>query len=311
MKNFKPMLVCNEKVDIEKIQYPMLASTKLDGIRCIFINGEMLTRSLKQIPSKQLQKKFQNLKDYSKKNGVILDGELYGLKMSFQEITHFVMTEDLSQKGEVIPDKLKFFCFDELESNKNMIFKDIPFIDRYNRLIWIANNLKSDNLILVKQEVVKSSSDIESMFKKALDGGFEGLILKHEDSFYKFGRATFNFGDAYKIKPFLTFDGKVTGIEERFENTSESFTNELGGSSKHSYQADLKPTGIASTFIVQYLGQEQRVVITGDEAFRRKIWNNKKDYIGKIIEFKGMLVGSKDKVRHPTFIRFRNDKEDK
>jgi hypothetical protein len=42
---------------------------------------------------------------------------------------------------------------------------------------------------------------------------------------------------------------------------------------------------------------------------RRDIWKNKDNYVGKWIEFKGMLVGSKDKVRHPVFLRYREDKE--
>ena len=42
--------------------------------------------------------------------------------------------------------------------------------------------------------------------------------------------------------------------------------------------------------------------------FRKEIWENQKKYIGKTIEFKGMLVGAKDLIRHPVFLRFRSDK---
>jgi len=93
------------------------------------------------------------------------------------------------------------------------------------------------------------------------------------------------------------------------ENTSESYTNELGRSQRHSFKDEVKPTGIAACFTVDYNGIEQKVIITGDEAFRTEIWKNQKAYIGKMIEFKGMMVGAKDKIRHPTFIRFRNDKK--
>jgi DNA ligase-1 len=113
----------------------------------------------------------------------------------------------------------------------------------------------------------------------------------------------------FKLKPFITFDGKIIGVEERFKNTSEKYTNELGRSQRHSFKDEVEPTGIAACFVVTYDGFEQRVIITGDEAFRREIWNNQKAYIGKIIEFKGMVVGSKERIRHPTFIRFRDDKE--
>ena len=48
-KNFKPILTSNDQPDLEKIQYPLLASTKLDGIRCIFKNGS-INLSLSQTP---------------------------------------------------------------------------------------------------------------------------------------------------------------------------------------------------------------------------------------------------------------------
>jgi len=298
-KKFKPMLCPNEKVDLSKINYPMLASTKLDGIRTIFKDGHMLSRSLKEIPNKQLQKKFQNLKDYSKKHNIILDGELYGIKMSFQEITHFVMSHDLDEEGEELPEKLKFFAFDCITSSQ-----ETPFSSRYDNI----RTIKEENLVIIKQKLVKSKEEVEAMFEEVLEEGFEGLILKSQDSKYKFGRATFNSGDAYKVKPFLSFDSKIIAIEERMENTGESFKNELGKSEKHHFKENLKPTGIAASFIVMYEGQEQKVNITGDESFRREIWKHKNNYIGKTIEYKGMLVGSKDKVRHPVFLRFRSDK---
>jgi len=42
---------------------------------------------------------------------------------------------------------------------------------------------------------------------------------------------------------------------------------------------------------------------------KEEVWKNKEKYIGRIIEYKGMLVGAKDVPRHPTFVRFREDKD--
>jgi DNA ligase-1 len=298
--NFKPMLCPNDEVDLATIKYPMFASTKLDGIRCIFIEGKMLSRSLKEIPNKQLQEKYQHLKDFSKKNNVILDGELYGVNMTFQEITHAVMSDDLDDKGEVLPEKLKFFCFDAIIDTPNM-----PFEDRQK----YVSKLKLADVVLVEQILIHKKEDVDDMFEKVLEKGFEGLILKSKTGIYKFGRVTAKSGDAYKCKPFMTFDSKIIRVEERFLNTSESYTNELGRSQKHSFKDNKVSTGIAGCFVVLFEGLEQKVVITGDESFRKEIWTNKNKYIGKMIEFKGMMVGSKEKVRHPVFIRFREDKE--
>jgi len=300
MKPFRPMLAPNDKVDLDTIKYPMLASTKLDGIRCIFVDGNMLSRSLKQIPNKQLQEKFKHLKEYSKTHDVILDGEFYGLGLTFQEITHCVMTEDLDLIDEKLPEKLKFFCFDAI-INKN---PEQPFEERHN---YIAK-LKLRDLVVVNQLEIQDKKEIDFLFDKVLADGYEGLILKSHASAYKFGRATIKSGDMYKVKPFLTFDSKIIAVEERMENLAESFTNELGRTQRHSFKNEVKPTGLAACFVVKYNGFEQRVIITGDEAFRREIWQNKNKYIGRTIEFKGMTLGSVDKIRHPTFLRFRSDK---
>jgi ATP-dependent DNA ligase len=48
----KPMLA--EKItdeQIEELSYPLLVTPKIDGIRCIVVNGKALTRSLKPIPN--------------------------------------------------------------------------------------------------------------------------------------------------------------------------------------------------------------------------------------------------------------------
>jgi len=41
---------------------------------------------------------------------------------------------------------------------------------------------------------------------------------------------------------------------------------------------------------------------------KEEVWKNRCQYIGVMIEYKGMLVGSKDLPRHPVFLRFRGDK---
>lgn len=300
MKQFKPMLAPNEQPNLENIQYPMFASFKLDGIRCIFKDGEMLSRSLKPIRNKKLQEKFQFLKDMSKNIG-IFDGELYAHDLTFQEITHFVMTEDIGE--EQLPNDLKFYCFDYYggEDCVNRLFKDR--IDNYNRVLS-----KYDACVCVEQFKVNSKNDVDLLFEKALELGYEGLILKHPDSLYKFGRGTFKEGSIYKVKPFKTYDLPILDVYERMENVGESKINELGYKQKEKHNDDMKPTGIAAGFLTEFNDKPMKVTLTGTEEFRKEIWNNKESYIGKVMEIKGMEVGSKDVLRHPIFVRFRLDK---
>lgn len=298
MKTFQPMLAPNDKVDLSSIGYPLLASYKLDGIRCIFKDGQMLSRSLKPIRNVQLQKRFAHLIKKSS-SGIILDGELYSHDLTFQQITHFVMSEDT---GDELPESIKFHCFDFLIDDN----RSVEFQFRVNQY---AKMLKDDKkCVCVGQTLVRNKIEVEDMFEDALKAGYEGLILKNPNGEYKFGRGTINEGLIFKVKPFQTYDLPIMDVFERMENTSESHTNELGHSQKSHCIADMKPTGIAAGFVTEYNGMPMKVTLTGDEAFRRGIWQNRKKYIGKIMEARAMSLGSKDVLRHPTFVRFREDK---
>lgn len=294
-QKFKTML--GVTADKTKIRFPTMTSLKLDGIRCVCIDGKLLSRSLKPIRNIQLQEKFKDMMSYSKENNVIFDGEFYSHSLTFQEITSMVNSSDKD-----VSECLKFNCFDLIKSNDF----SMPFKDR----IALLSKLEISNVIKVEQFIIDSVEGINKMFDKALDEDYEGLIVRCPNGEYKFGRSTINQGWLLKLKPFKTFDTKVLGFVERMENLNESQINELGRSFKRDTKADKKPTGICSALITEYDGHKMKVTLTGDEAFRKEIWDNQGTYLGKMFEFKGMLIGSKNCPRHPTFIRFRGDRDE-
>lgn len=300
MNKFKPMLSANETIDLDKIKYPKLASGKLDGVRFI-VHPDlgMVTRSLKQIPNIKIREKFQPILDIAKRHNIILDGEIYSHKLTFQEIISVVMTHDTTKNV----DKVKFHCFECCNDN----FKNAPFIKRCSMINALLKS-KIDLVKIVEQKEVNSKEEVIQLYRHALSHNYEGLILRDPNSPYKFGRSTLKQEWMLKLKPFKTFDAHIIGVEERMENLNESFRNELGQSTKRNTVDAKEPTGIAAKFIVNYGNEEVKPTITGTEEFRREIWKNRKSYIGRMIEYKGMLVGAKDVPRHPTFLRFRTDR---
>ena len=279
------------------IDFPVYVSTKLDGIRCVTIDGELKSRSLKPIRNKALQKYYKHLCKVCVDFDCVLDGELFSPELTFQEITSFVMSEDKEP-----PEHLKFYVFDVF----SMDSPDDVFSKRYK---LYKHNAMVANLKFLKQEIVNNQEELDEMFKVALEEGNEGLIIRSPDKPYKFGRSTKNEQGLLKMKPFETFDGKVKQVIERMENTSESKKNELGRSFKHRCKEDMIPTGIAAAFVVEYEGKDLKIVLTGDEDFRRKIWEERESHIGEWVEYKAMLIGIKDLPRHPNFIRFRESKD--
>ena len=83
---FKPMLAASCD-DIDQLRYPLLATQKIDGIRCLIIDGVAMSRSLKPIPNRYIQS-IIGKREY---NG--LDGELV-VGSSFQQATSGIMSSD-------------------------------------------------------------------------------------------------------------------------------------------------------------------------------------------------------------------------
>ncbi len=320
MKKFKPMLAPNETIlaqDITVSEY--YKSLKLDGIRCIFIGGEMVSRSLKPIPNKQLHKRFELLKNYSKSTGWILDGEIYDHDISFQDIQSYTRTEDFESEKSVkkykevrqIPESLKFHVFDTVPQVGQLHAFDMPF---WKRLEYADNvaSLYPHIVEMVDQVKCIDPEQVTTKFQDALQLGYEGLMLKNANGAYKCGRGTIKEGLIYKFKPYETFDAKIIDVIQQTEarEGSEKTINELGNSVTSKKLEDRVPVDMASAFLVKYEDQELKVALSSmDHDSRATTWYHRKELIGKCIEYKGMNVGAKDVPRHPVFIRFRPDKD--
>lgn len=298
MTAFKPMLFPNETVAMEDIKFPVMVSNKLDGVRCLFVRGEMLSRSMKPFKNKLLNRKFEFLCDLSAKRDLVIDGELYLHGMSFQDIIHYTMKEDT-------PDNpLEFHCFDVVRCGE-------PPETAISRYDWCKQLTFMPGVQVVSQTIAYGPDYLREAFTKALDDGFEGLILKGPYSYYKNGRVTVKSGDGYKFKPYRTFDAKITGVEQSTEvnEGSERTLDAFGRSVTSKKKGDRHLVEKASAFWVEYEGKPLKVTLAMTDPEKEATWEVRSECIGKWIEYKAMLVGAKDVPRHPVFVRFREDKE--
>ncbi|RLF56987.1 MAG: hypothetical protein DRN27_08635 [Thermoplasmata archaeon] len=315
-KSFKPMLYPNKSVDLETINYPIMGSMKIDGMRILFHKGQILTRSLKQFVNKQLREKFEPIRKFSEENNLILDGELYSHELTFQEIISFGMTQDLTDKKSIkkfgcvkeIPNHLKFHCFDIVEiDNLNCTFSlRYQATKRYVDLIYNHENI----IECMSHDYLYSCKDVEDYFEKALNNNYEGVILNNPDGVYKYGRVTINEANGYKIKPFQDFDAQIIGVVQStiVNPNAEKTINELNRSVTSTKKSDRILIEKASAFTVMYEGKELKVTLAMSDEEKTFTWKNRESVIGNWITYKGMLVGAKDVVRHAVFERYRDGK---
>lgn len=337
MKKFKPMKAPNEKTVLDEIKYPLLASIKLDGVRDVFLKERMVTASLKNIPNKQLNEKFEPIRKYTEEKDSILDGEIYAPNIPFQFIVSCVMTQDYYTKESIkrwdklckkhnffitreeVCNNLKFYCFDGVENDDF----DKPYINRVKDYERVLNDQASlaNIFYVVTQRIVNSKEEVEAYFEEVLGQGFEGLILRDINGRYKFGRGTLKEGLIYKVKPWVTLDAQILGVTQGTEvdPKAEKKINELGMSVTSKKKGDRILIERASGFTVLYEGEYLTVTLAGDKSKdstnkmtneeKEEIWANKESYIGKWIEYNGMLVGAMKVPRHPVFVRWRPDKD--
>lgn len=294
----KPMLLSNDEYDLNDLDYSnMFISEKRDGVRAEITNQGIKNRSLKILRNIKIQNFFKEVYE-NLPNDIILEAEIYADGIPCSEIAGICNSLDKD-----VPANTKLYIF-------GIYHKDLTFEQRMELLEGLDNFiLKGNKYEIVEQQKVSSEKEVEEIYKLFLDEGYEGAVLMDGSKRYKEGRVTIKQHIGFKLKPHKEIDLKIIGVTERLENTNESLVNELGNSYKRNTVDAKKETGIAATFICEYNGVETKVTITGDEEYRRNIWENKEDYIGCYAVVKSMDYGEKDRLRHPRLIKIKQQIE--
>ena len=294
----KPMLA-GIVTDFSKIKFPVLATPKIDGIRCLRVYGYSVSRTFKRIPNKHIQQQMQGLPDG-------LDGELI-IKGGFQKTTSGIMSRD----GE--PD-FEYWVFDYVPLSYHLNFCG------YNaRMITLKSECLTNAIYLpvfckvLYPIELHSLSNLQQYEKMCLENGHEGIMIRQPNSPYKCGRSTEKEGYLLKIKRFEDAEAVITGFEEQMENCNELGKDELGHAKRSTNKDGKLGKNTLGSFIVKgvkvFHGQEFRIG-TGvglTQELRREIWDNKHRYWGKLITYKYQPCGTLNLPRLPIFKGFRGD----
>jgi DNA ligase-1 len=303
-KTFKPMLSGKAPADLEQLRYPLLASPKLDGIRCIIVNGKAMSRSLKPIPNEHIQAMLADCPDG-------LDGELM-TEGGYNAVQSAVMSKD----GEP---EFRFCVFDTIGWEAD----DAGFNDRLESLrCWLDNEHLAGNqkhVQLVPHVMIHTSEELRCLEIDYLNAGFEGVMVRDPAGPYKFGRSTTKQGWLLKIKQFADEEAVVIDCIEQMHNGNELEQDELGHA-KRSHKKDGKvPAGTLGALICRTEDGAEFGIGTGfDAAQRLELWQchisgGNWPVVGQLVKFKhlpdpgGRKPGQAP--RHPVFLGFRS-KED-
>lgn len=282
----KPMLGVN--VDLNKLQFPIYASTKLDGVRAIVDNGVVYSRTGKPIPNKEVQKRFSS---YHGLDGELIVGSPTN-KNVYKNTVSGVMTK------ESIPNVI-YHIFD-IWNNKDNYYSRYKELFKYNNIPYIN---------IVNQHLITNMKELEKYELKVLNLGYEGVMIRKPDTLYKNGRSTVKSGELLKLKRFNDSEGIIKCCLPLMHNNNEAIIDELGYTSRSTCKNNMIAEEMLGSFIIEDLNNPNIIFNIGSGFTKQEridYWNNKNNLIGKIIVYKYFTIGMQNLPRFPIFKGFRD-----
>lgn len=283
-KPFQPLLAATI-TSIHNLIFPLIASPKLDGIRCIVKDGKALSRKLKPIPNIFIREKLEEIfKDAS----CGFDGEIMINGVDFNGVQSAVMSFD----GE--PDFV-YKIFDRIYDAPYWIREPREF-DEFGKHVrpHLSMKIKSlEELIALEDEWVKE--------------GYEGIMLRDPESRYKYGRSTEKEQILLKLKRFYDAEAEIIGFEEKLHNNNIQEKDALGYSKRSSSKAGMVHVNTLGSLVISAGSLTLRVGSGFTDEQRKEIWNNKDEYIGATITYKYQELSKYGIPRFPVFKAFRRD----
>jgi len=257
----QPMLANKYTPNKTKLKFPLAVQRKYDGIRCLsFMSKDMesthlITRQRKPIYNfhtirKVLLHIFKHLK-----GRWYIDGELYSDTLPFEELSGLVRLE----AGKIPKEKEEqiryhvydIFCLDDLS---------IPFNKRWD-IITKQDYRDKKNVCHVQTLVVKNVEELNKKFHDFIEEGYEGLMLRKIDSPYVIRKRSNNL---LKYKSDMEEEFKITGFHEGTGDAKGTPIWELETKDGKTFSATPK----------------------GTREFKKELFRNAKNYIGKHLTVK-------------------------
>lgn len=286
MKPFKPMLA--SPFDEALLKFPVLASPKLDGVRAIVRDGVVLSRALKPIPNKWVQQRFSHLEHF--------DGELIVGASNHPDVLRTTTSGVMRVEGE--PD-VSFHVFDHVENHARLYTVRYDLLEEDTEI----------NVFVVPQHELVNTFELNAFERDVLAEGYEGVMLRHPDAPYKFGRSTAREGYLLKVKRFHDDEFEIVGFEEEMFNANEATTSELGRTKRSSHKANKIPKGRLGALVLKY-GDTTFNCGTGfNDAERERIWAERDEYLGKLAKIKYFAHGIKAVPKLPSFLGIRDERD--
>ncbi len=299
----------------QKLQFPLLVSPKVDGIRCVVKRVETfdfdadfkpislgtqntcMSRTLIKLPSAQVQSLFSHFLD--------CDGELIeGDETDFNVCNR---TQSFVMSDEKHSDSLSFRVFDcaavdLCRSDFEVRLEYVQgLIDNYSILF------PDSNVSLIQHDWCDTLEELLAIEERYLSLGYEGVMMRSPFGPYKHGRGTFKEGYIYKLKRFKDDEAVLVGIETGKTNLNPDIRSNFGTAKRQTLKANMIESDLAGTLMGSFKGLTIEVApgtLSHDE--RKHMLACPEEYIGRSFTFRHFPHGAKDLPRQARFANWRS-----
>lgn len=288
----RPMLAANY-TDGCDIVFPLLVTPKIDGIRALIINGQLVSRSFKPIPNVTIRRALENILPEGADGEITCGDSLYNT-------TSVVMSENVDYTG---------FTFSWFDWAYDV---NASYIDRVNAIVKYMHTHDKTNVYncsivpLIPQEV-KNINELEQLKTNALNMGYEGVVARIPSGIYKCGRSTIKEGLMIKVKSYADCEAEIVGTEELMRNVNEEEQDNFGNVKRSSSLNGMVKGNTLGAIVAMTPEYEIFKIGTGFTADERDaLWVNRDNIIGHFVKYKCAGTGSKNVPRNPVFLAIRH-----
>lgn len=233
-----PMALHRYDDNIAKVKYPVYMQKKYDGIRCLAYSTKVDIDPNVGVKVDKVKNAKVNVIMYSRHNidftgldhirndlstmytkfndhlnefnidgskPIYIDGEFYKHGMGLQQISGMARREEASE--------LYFVIFDVIYYLNGQSVPTSPFSDRLKVLNKLCINLK--NIECAETVLCNNVNEVNKFYKQALDSGYEGAILRMQDSLYEISMTKEKRSyTTLKLKPSFDDEYEIIGFNQ-------------------------------------------------------------------------------------------------
>lgn len=295
----------NELIDIILTRGDAVAELKADGSRNHAIIDDVISMVTRNGSNYTGLTKIEQLLEQYVPRGYVVDGEIVYRSTTGANREEGNGIVNKSIQGTISPDEAEQLVFQvwdviPIDVYHGIVKSTEPFFVRRTRLERLVGEINDPRIVLIEQTPVQTIYDVKRVYRKYVDAGFEGIILKDNTSVWENKRSK----NVVKFKEKIRIDLEVIDVYPHKKDP-----NKVGGFTVKSACGRIVSdvgSGFTDTTRYRYKNTKQWIEIPlskRDSLDREYLWSIRDDLKGTIFELEINNVTTKKnrKANEPEF----------